>query len=41
MGTEFVPTAVCISWKVKLEGPFDRVEQRGSIILDLNTSNQA
>ena len=39
--TEFIPTALCISWKVKLVGPFNRVEQRDNIIIDLNTGYQS
>ena len=40
LGTGFIPTTLCISWKVRLVGPFNRVEQRGSSIRDLNIGYQ-
>jgi hypothetical protein len=41
LGTEFIPTTPCITWKVKLVGPFNKEEQRGSIIIDLNIGHQS
>jgi hypothetical protein len=41
LGTEFIPTTLCITWKVKLVGPFNKEEHRGSIIIDLNIGHQS
>jgi hypothetical protein len=41
LGTEFIPTTLCITWKVKLVGPFIKEEQRGIIIKDLNIGNRS